>query len=152
MQPLQDFVERELVFQIQFVIEIGPDAVLMTLPVLRHHDDGRLQSGDDVEGKIKQDEREWIELLSREQEGIDDDPKAEKGERDDDEFPTAAESRDRARRAIGKGEGAFFFFVNVARDPALKKLVRRTEAIRQRGEHAEGDVRVILEEGKEMSP
>ena len=81
-------------------LRANPALVLIALPVLRHHDDRRLQCRDHVEHEIEQDERIYIEWLAREQNGIRYDPENEDADGRNNEFPTSAELRDHVRGAI----------------------------------------------------
>src|SRR5256885_7601958 len=60
-QHPQNFPEQHLVFQIDLIIQIGPQPVLLRFAILRHHDDRRLQRRHHPENKIKQDKRKYIE-------------------------------------------------------------------------------------------
>ena len=51
-QAAQNFGKEELIFKVYPIIEIGPEPVLLALAVLRHHDDGRLQTGYHAEDEI----------------------------------------------------------------------------------------------------
>src|SRR5688572_17086724 len=49
VEAAQHFGDGELVLEVDLIVEVGAEAVLLLLPVLRHEDDGHLQSGDDAE-------------------------------------------------------------------------------------------------------
>jgi hypothetical protein len=66
IQPVDDVAQEKFVLEIELVIEIGAQAVFQRLPVLRHHDDGRLQGCNHIDQKIKEDVGERIEPFVQE--------------------------------------------------------------------------------------
>src|SRR5947207_2591141 len=60
----------EFSFEVDFIIVRGVEAILRGLPVLRHHDDGRLQRSEHREEEVKQDEGIRVERLAASREDV----------------------------------------------------------------------------------
>ena len=112
IQTAQHFSEREFVFEVHLVIEIGAQAIFFALPVLRHHDDRRLHAGDHRQHEIQHLIRSRIES-AHENDRVEDDPEHDHRDRNSDKLPATAKLRDQIRRAIGDSQTRFFFFVRV---------------------------------------
>src|SRR5881392_995833 len=87
----------------------------MRLPILRHHDNRRLQCGEHVERRAKQQKRIWIESSAQKQPTVHEYPESEKSHECADEFPTAAKLCDPVRGAIGECHTQGFLLIHVAR-------------------------------------
>ena len=95
----------------------------MRLPILRHHDNRRLQCGEHVERRAKQQKRIWIESSAQKQPTVHEYPESEKSHECADEFPTAAKLCDPVRGAIGECHTQGFLLIHVARYAMAQELV-----------------------------
>ena len=60
-QVLKDLIQRELVLQIDLIIDFCAQPIFVRLPILRHQNNWRLQYGKNVNRSAHQQERIWIE-------------------------------------------------------------------------------------------
>src|SRR5262249_22708548 len=144
------FIQRKFVLQVQLVIEIGTEAVLMSLAILRHHDDGRLQCEDHVEHKVEQNERVLVERTLPEQQCVGRDPQDKKPDRAKNEFPTATKFCDHVRGAIRECKLRLFFDINIAGGRMAQKFIGAPQSISECSKHFQRDVRAATQEGKKM--
>ena len=63
----------ELGFQIDFVIVFRPQTIARLRPVLTHHDDRRLHSGQTGENQVEENEWIWVEGACREDNAVEGD-------------------------------------------------------------------------------
>ena len=59
--------DLDLGLEVDLVVMRGVESVALALPVLRHHDDRRLQGGNHRQDKVEEDERVGVEALAAEQ-------------------------------------------------------------------------------------
>ena len=90
----EDVAQEQLVLEVYLVIEIRPQPVLMRLPVLRHHDDRRLQRGEHVQSRAEQQIWIRIESAGYQDPAIYYDPDHSNVMNVEDKFPAPAEFRD----------------------------------------------------------
>ena len=69
-QEPQNFPEQHFVFQIDLIIQIGPQPVLLGFAILLHHNDGRLKCRHHPKNEIKEDEWKRIERLRPKHNGV----------------------------------------------------------------------------------
>src|SRR2546427_12977081 len=63
VQTPNDIAQKEFVLEIHLIIEVRPQPIFLCLPILRHHDDGRLQREDHIERKVEQNVGKRIKSL-----------------------------------------------------------------------------------------
>src|SRR5205807_1222507 len=107
-------------------------AILMGLPVLRHHDDRCLHRGDHVESEIQQDEWEWVERFASQKDSVGDHPGGKERQGNDDKFPAAAELSDFVRSMVREGKLGLLFLINIARNSMPQQVVGSTQTRSQR--------------------
>ena len=103
-QEPQNFPEQHFVFQIDLIIQIGPQPVLLRFAILRHHDDGGRQRRNHSDNQVKQDVGIRIKALVVKQPGIERNPKQSKKDRCRNEFPASTEFSDLIGGAISQGK------------------------------------------------
>ena len=86
--------DLELGFQIDFVIVLRAQPIARFGPVLTHHDDRCLDSGEAGENQIEKDERIRIEHSGSEQRDVRTDPQEDNSAKSNEEFPAATELGD----------------------------------------------------------
>jgi hypothetical protein len=87
--------------------------------VLRHHDDGRLDGGNQRQEQVQQDEGVGIEGLAsgaEQQHRVDHDPQDHSAHEDEDEGPGAAKGRDPVRQPLPEAAAFLETRAHVARD------------------------------------
>src|SRR5262249_9427422 len=92
--------DAELVLEIDLVVVLGEELALRLLPVLAHHDDGRLAGGDDGEDEVQEHEARGVvghEDVQRE-------PADDDAHEAEDERPRAAEGGDAVGDAVPEGQ------------------------------------------------
>src|SRR4030095_10664802 len=70
VQPPNDVAQEQFVLEVDLIIEVRAQAVFIRLPILRHHDDRRLQRGDHGQKQIQQNECINSKWSSRQQKRV----------------------------------------------------------------------------------
>jgi hypothetical protein len=63
IEPAQHFRQRQFVLQVHLIIQICPQPIFFSLPILRHHDYRGLHSCHHSESQVKHLIRLWIESV-----------------------------------------------------------------------------------------
>src|SRR6266446_2335293 len=106
--------DLELGFQIDLVIVLRSQPIASLRPILAHHDDRRLDSGETGKNQIEKDERIRIERSGSEQRDVRSDPHEDNSAKCNEELPTAAELGDAVRKTFTKGKFLFELLLDVA--------------------------------------
>jgi hypothetical protein len=132
-------VKREnlhLRFDVDLVVVFGVDSIVSGLPVLAHHDDGRLQRGRARQHEVEQNVRVRIERLRHHH--IGQQPDADAPEREENERPAAAEGRHAIGDAITEGDwlrgdiARHTLAVNEAIDDVTLDFIQPRDLVEQR--------------------
>src|SRR5581483_3520026 len=102
-------------------------AILRALPILRHHDDRRLQSRDDSEHEVQHLIGQRIEA-AHQNVRVERDPKKDEANRETDEFPTATKFCQHISGPVRQGQALVLLLVDVARHALLQHLVCAAQA------------------------
>src|SRR5215471_12243545 len=114
IEPAQDFIQGNLVFQVNLVIEICPQSILRTLPVLRHHDDGRLKSLKDVQNE--QEKNVGVRIKAFGQQKIESHPNRHEQRGGGDETPTTTEFGNHVSCPVTDRRPLLLLFVHISRN------------------------------------
>jgi hypothetical protein len=106
----------QLGLEIDFVIVLRAQPIASLGPVLTHHNDRRLDSGQTRENQIEKNERIWIEGFGGKQHDIRADPHEDDSTKADEKFPTAAEFGDAIGEALAKRKFLFELLLDIARN------------------------------------
>src|SRR6188472_4072330 len=151
-QTFQDFIQRQLVFQIHLIIDLCAQAIFVRLPILRHQDNWRLQDGKNVNPGAHQQKRIWVEadFPNPKQPHVYPYPNVDDNYRGKNEFPAAAKFSDEIRCAIGKRKLRCFLDIDVAGCSVSQKFIRVPQSIGKRCKHLQRDIWVAGNKGKKM--
>src|SRR5438309_7465634 len=78
VQTPNDVAQQQFVLEVYLIIQVRAKPIFMRLPILRHHDNRRLQCGEHVERRAKQQKRIWIESSAQKQPTVHEYPESEK--------------------------------------------------------------------------
>ena len=110
----------ELRFEVYLVIVLGVLAVFGFLPVLRHHDDRRLDRGDHREKEVQQNVRVRVEAAIEQNIGIQNHPADQHRRENNDERPRTAERRHAVGDRFAERSRVLSFAIKIAADlPAM---------------------------------
>src|ERR1051325_6025010 len=79
IEATQYFRQRQFVFKIYLIVEICSQSIFLTLPVLRHHDNGRLHSRDNCKNEVQHLVGHRIKTANQNV-GVEDYPKDDQGD------------------------------------------------------------------------
>src|SRR2546422_2726683 len=116
--------DLELRHQVDLVVLLRLQPVLLRLPVLAHHDDGRLNRGERGEHQVQEDIGIRVERMTGQDPGVERHPTQEHRAEDEDERPAPAEVRNSVGQVLAERHVRLEFRVHQLRHATAARDLR----------------------------